>query len=940
MSSLIAPLHLITMPGAVTMSAYLTVRRAPGGNNTMPEPEDNRDEWIPEETTPMTPSTTPSGASSSSQHGRFLPGTRFGKRYRIVGLLGRGGMGEVYRADDLELNQEVALKFLPAGLGRNEAALTLLRNEVRVARQVRHPNVCAVYDIGEVDGQYFVSMEYVDGEDLASLLRRIGRVPREKGTDIVEQLAAGLAAAHDKGVLHRDLKPANIMIDGKGRVRIMDFGLAGFTEELHGTREPAGTLSYMAPEHLEGQGVSMRSDVFSLGLLMYELLTGRRAFEGKTIDKLRDSYRNDQVQPPSTHVSDLDPAVDRTVMWCLEKDASRRPGSARSVAAALPSGDPLAAAIAAGETPSPEMLAAAGGRGGGRPSIAALGFLVVIAGFIAVALLNNKVTLFRLAAPDKPPVVLADKAREILVEFGGTDDPVDRAYGMQYERGLMAEADRGDSAVGRWARMKDQRPTPYMFWYRQAPRELIAEDRLSGTVSSSDPSPLEEHTGRIFLDASGRLDGFRLVPAALERDADMDSAAAAPADWGLFFEHAGLDISSFDEVMPIWRPSYSVDERMAWDGVYPEEPYRALRIEAGSYRGRPVYFQVFDLNTYGWLTGIEEESTSIANAMSRFFRQLKLFIQIGIVIALFSIPGYLTFRNISLGRADVDSALLFGATGAILQLLSWTLSISHSVNPGVEVNIMISGVIQSVSIGVLLALGYIAAEPHLRRYWPDVLISWTRLSRGRLGDPLVARDILAGAVVGTCAIVLYKVALMAPTWFGAPMYRPETISIKTLLGGRLALGEFFTLNFLLIPWLLAVIILFFLLIRNRKAFAITGAFLLFAISVNDADFGRLNDPAQAAIFVADLIAVIASIVGFVRFGLLAVIVGWFFYIRLSTFPVTLDSSAWYSGTSTVLLLALAAIALYAAIMSARGYKAQGPIPPDRQAGNMLPGKSN
>ena len=265
-------------------------------------------------------SSTPGSTPSSSHHGRFLPGTTLGKRYRIVALLGSGGMGEVYRADDLELNQVVALKFLPPGVGQNEAALNHLRNEVRVAREVRHPNVCAVYDIGDVDGQYFVSMEYVDGEDLASLLRRIGRVPTEKGSDIAQQLAAGLAAAHDKGVLHRDLKPANIMIDGRGRVRVMDFGLAGFTEELRGVRQAAGTLAYMAPEQMEGRGVSMRSDIFSLGLVMYELLTGERPFEGRTLEEFRDALRAGSPPAPSTRVSDLDPAVDRTIMWCLELD--------------------------------------------------------------------------------------------------------------------------------------------------------------------------------------------------------------------------------------------------------------------------------------------------------------------------------------------------------------------------------------------------------------------------------------------------------------------------------------------------------------------------------------------------------------------------------------------------------------------------------------------
>ena len=177
-------------------------------------------------------------------------------RYRIIALLGKGGMGEVYRADDLTLGQAVALKFLPDDAARDEALLERFRNEVRMARRVSHPNVCRVYDVGEVDGQTFFTMEYVDGEDLASLLRRIGRLPPDKALEIARQLCAGLAAAHTKGVLHRDLKPANIMLDGRGQVVITDFGLAGVADNIRGPEVRSGTPAYMAPEQLAGKEVT------------------------------------------------------------------------------------------------------------------------------------------------------------------------------------------------------------------------------------------------------------------------------------------------------------------------------------------------------------------------------------------------------------------------------------------------------------------------------------------------------------------------------------------------------------------------------------------------------------------------------------------------------------------------------------------------------------
>jgi len=190
----------------------------------------------------------PSSSAFSLNEGRFLPGRLLAGRYRIIALLGKGGMGEVYRADDLTLGQPVALKFLPEEASRDESLLERFRNEVRIARRVSHPNVCRVYDVGDVDGNTFFTMEYVDGEDLASLLRRIGRLPQDKAVDIARQLCAGLASAHAKGVLHRDLKPANIMLDGRGQVVITDFGLAGLNDQIHGADIRSGTPAYMAPE--------------------------------------------------------------------------------------------------------------------------------------------------------------------------------------------------------------------------------------------------------------------------------------------------------------------------------------------------------------------------------------------------------------------------------------------------------------------------------------------------------------------------------------------------------------------------------------------------------------------------------------------------------------------------------------------------------------------
>src|SRR5437588_5989628 len=271
-------------------------------------------------------------SSATGDEGRFLPGALLGGRYRIIGLLGRGGMGEVYRATDLTLGQSVALKFLPEEAARDPPLLERFHGEVRIARQVSHPNVCRVYDIGEVEGMPFISMEYVDGEDLASLLTRIGRLPADKALETARKLCAGLAAAHDRGIIHRDLKPQNIMMNKRGEVVIMDFGLAAIADQLSGAEVRNGTPAYMAPEQLKGSEVTAKSDLYALGLVLYELFTGKRPFEAKTVGQLLELEEAVHLTSMSSIAADIDPAVEKAIRRCLAPDPAKRPANALSVA--------------------------------------------------------------------------------------------------------------------------------------------------------------------------------------------------------------------------------------------------------------------------------------------------------------------------------------------------------------------------------------------------------------------------------------------------------------------------------------------------------------------------------------------------------------------------------------------------------------------------------
>jgi serine/threonine-protein kinase len=537
---------------------------------------------------------------------QFAPGTLLNGRYRIVGLIGRGGMGEVYRADDLTLSQPVALKFLPKRVAYRPEQLERFRGEVRLARQISHPNVCRVHDIAEAAGQVFLSMEYIDGEDLASLLRRIGHLPQNKALDIARQLCAGLAAAHARKVLHRDLKPANVLIDSRGQAHLADFGLADFVGRRRGIAEVAGTPGYMAPEQLDGRDLTTRTDLYALGLVMYEMFTGRRAFsaDSGSSDRFR---RWTPPVSPSTHVPDLDPAIDRIILRCLESDPARRPASAVAVAAALPGGNALAAMIAAGETPSPETVAAAGEPGTLTPTVAALCLGGVLAGLIALSFTLRDVSLIGLTNPERTPQALTERAHNVLRSLGYLDPPADEAIGFTADIDYLRHIDEHDQSPTRWRQIGDARPPALLFWYRQGSRRL---DPIGGATIVTRVNPPETQSGMLslLLDRSGRLVSLLAVPVS---NSDPDRARVAcrdrlessiqrsrPADRAVLLGYAAVDSTD------LRRRSGRMDRRVSRTprrsdhnrgGVAGGSTYvlRNLRaLDAAAQRRRPTWHHV------------------------------------------------------------------------------------------------------------------------------------------------------------------------------------------------------------------------------------------------------------------------------------------------------------------------------------------------------------
>ena len=823
----------------------------------------------------------------SSQHGAFTPGQVLAGRYRIIGLLGRGGMGEVYRADDLELGQAVSLKFLPRSLAETPGALERFRAEVRNARQISHPNVCRVYDIGEYQGQHFLTMEFVDGEDLATLLRRIGRLPASKANEVGSQLCAGLAAAHDKGVLHRDLKPSNVMIDGEGHVRITDFGLAVRTSE--GAADFAGTPAYMAPEQFEGGAVSVRSDLYSLGLILYEVHTGRRPFEATSIAEWKSRHTQSAPMLPSDRELTLDETVERAILRCLEKDPLRRPASARQLAAALPGGDPLAAALAAGEMPSPEMVAASGGEGALAPRSAwtlALGLILALAGILALGPFSGDLGLARMT---KSPEVLRDRASQLLDRFGYGRHVLDRESWVERLYAPMLYMARHTPST-RWRANWSAWEAPVLLVYRQSPRWMVPQD-LTGRLTRGYPPYDVSDMALVEVSAEGHLLYLRAVPPQVDT-----AGTQTPFAWNALFEAAGLDTARFRSVRPTWVPPDPFDARAEWAGTLPSIPDIPLRVAAAAYGGRPVYFEI--LGPWSRPERMEQPPTTLTRRISTF--TIGTLIAVSVLVALF-----LTRRNQRLGLADSKGAVKLAGFLFMIWMLVWVTA-GHHV-PAIDLELQSFGIACSGSLlfAALCAVMYVAVEPYVRRRMPELMIGWARLLEGRLRDPRVGRDVLLGALLGSASALLLHASNALPTWI--PVLGQTTVPPNPwLLEGGIrvpaALLQYGTFS----VRALSLFLIFFLLrvLLRKEWAALAATMVLFSLASLGGENVALETP-----FAVLQGVLIGWVIG--RIGLLATVVMVFYRFVLSAVPVPIDSATPYSLATILVLALMLALAAYA-----------------------------
>ena len=264
-------------------------------------------------------------------------GSTFAGRYQVIEELGHGGMGRVYKAYDTKIKEKVALKLIKPEVASNKETIERFNNELRLARQVRHKNVCGMFDLGEAEGVHFITMEYVSGQDLRGLIRQSKQLTVGTAVAIAKQICEGLGEAHRMGIIHRDLKPSNIIIDKDGNAKIMDFGIARsvFVKGITGAGVMIGTPEYMSPEQVEGKEVDSCSDIYSLGIVLYEMLTGRVPFDGDTPFTVGVKQKSELPKDPRSLNAQIPADLGRLVLKCMEKDKTRRPQSADELKADL-----------------------------------------------------------------------------------------------------------------------------------------------------------------------------------------------------------------------------------------------------------------------------------------------------------------------------------------------------------------------------------------------------------------------------------------------------------------------------------------------------------------------------------------------------------------------------------------------------------------------------
>lgn len=826
----------------------------------------------------------------------FVAGTVFASRYRIIGMLGKGGMGEVYKAEDIKLGQTLALKFLPDNFQKDSAALERFHAEVRNARQVSHPNVCRVFDIGEIDGKHFLSMEFIDGDDLSSLLRRVGRLSSERAIEIARQLCVGLSAIHNEGILHRDFKPANIIIDKNGKARITDFGIAGVEAEIAKDNLRVGTPAYMSPEQIRGKDVSAKSDIYALGLVLYEIFTGKQAIQGDSVQELIQKQTSENPTSLSEYIKGIDPLVESVISQCIEKNPKDRPASALHVAMALPGGNPMQIALDAGQTPTPEMIAASPTKGALKPKVALACFAFFVVAMLSLVYIQSSYQLTSLIPFDKSSEVLAENAKEMIKSFGYTEKPADSKYHLIRDNSdFISWATKNEPQFYKPERVKTGQPAIANLLYRQSPQPLMAWH--SERVGVFDPPMTIPGMITILTDTTGRLIEFNAVPSNISEN----KSEQTKPDWKKFFDEAGLDINKFEPSEANFTPPFAFDERAVWNGKMADWADIPIQIQAASYNGKTVYFRVVT----PWS---ENTQAVVSNNNTPIFMLATLsFMLISVIM--------LVWYNVKSGRADLNGtakiSLFFLLTLLVLSLFRF----DHVFASSQEFNVLVEIIKFSLFWAVFGGLIYCALEPYVRRWWSEYLISWSRLLAGDFRNPMIGRDILFGGVLACSTLMIGYIGEFINE-FGFDGSRNMNrivnwLATDSFSAWMVAMAFQLVLSIGLSLGFLGFFLVIYFFIRNKMATIFVSSVFLVAWVVSRND----TNGASLIVWITFAISVIPVIYYFNRFGIVYFFSWSFVSNFINTFPKTFDpNNIFFAPTVTGLAIMFGAMA-YAAYLS-------------------------
>ena len=501
---------------------------------------------------------------------------------------------------------------------------------------------------------------------------------------------------------------------------------------------------------------------------------------------------------------------------------------------------------------------------------------------------------------DKPPEVLAERARDIIANLGYQNSPVDQAHGFfvdqSFPRYLQTQDFKG------WEVMRSGQPLTFYYWYKQAPRYLIADGAV--VILPWNPPPNVAGMTNVTLDPRGRLVGFERVPPQIEES----SPSSTNTDWSRLFAAAGLDQTKFTPTQPKWVPLLYADERAAWEGPHVDHPQIPVRIEAAAFRNRPVNFEII----FPWDRPFRQEEQSITGG-ERVATIMLFTVFLGVAIG----AALMGRRNLQLGRGDRRGGFRIAIFVFLTSVIGGLLGAHHVPDLGEELGLITLIVAYSLAPAALIWLVYIALEPHVRRRWPRLIISWSRLMAGNYRDPMVGRDLLIGGLLGLIHGACIPLGLLITRGFGFEAPPIITVNVLTLGSPRRLLAVFLSSHvgpsvFVGFAFLFFLLLLYIIL---RKEWLAALALFLIAVAIEASAFA-FGGP--RLFWVASILVAATLTILIARFGVLATMVAQLFFFLSVAYPLTTDFSAWYAPSTIFALVIALGLSIYGFYISLGG----------------------